>query len=101
MASPTSSSSSSGASSVAGGNQIQSDIFDFQPHPSARLPAYADLGEPMDLTFGRYHFLVGREGTYRQVSPIFSGPSAADPESSGSSTSSTESGEEENSPSRC
>src|SRR3954454_18245531 len=100
MASLASSSSSSGASSVAGDNQIQSEFFDFEPHPTACLPAYADLGEPMDLTFGSYRFLVGKEGTYRLLSPIFSGLLAVNLESSGSSTSSNELDEEENSPSR-
>src|SRR4051794_18573662 len=100
MASPASSSPSSSASSVAGGNQIQSESFDFEPHPTARLPAYADLGEPMDLTIGSYRFLVGKEETYRLQSPIFSGPLTASLESSASSTSSNESEEEENSPSR-
>src|SRR3954462_13251530 len=94
-ASSASSSFSSGASRVTRGNQIQSEFFDFEPHPTAHLPAYANLGEPMDLTFGSYRFLVGKEGTYRLQSPIFSGPLAADLESSGSSTSSNELDEEE------
>ncbi|KAK1641646.1 hypothetical protein QYE76_059451 [Lolium multiflorum] len=50
------------------------------------------------MTFGRFHFRVGKEGSHRLVVPISSGPLAADSDSSGSS-SSFESGDEEVSPS--
>jgi hypothetical protein len=52
----------------------------------------------MDMTFGSFRFLVGKEGAHRFLAPIFSGPLAAEHDSSRSSTSSTESGEEETPP---
>ena len=54
----------------------------------------------MDMTFGSFRFHVGKEGSYRFPAPIFSGPLAAEPDHSGSSASSVESGDEEISPSR-
>ena len=47
------------------------------------------------MTFGSFRFLVGKEGSHRFLAPIFSGPSVAEPESSGSSTPSIDSGDEE------
>lgn len=85
-----SSSSSAASNTVEGGKQIKSGLVDFVPHPPACLPAYANLGEAMDMPFGSFRFLIG----------IFSGPSAASQESSGSSTSSNDSGDEETSPPR-
>ena len=52
------------------------------------------------MTFGSFRFLVGKEGSHRFSAPIFSGPSAAEPESSGSSTPSIDSSDEEISPPR-
>ena len=95
MASSTSSSVASSA--VEGGNQIQPDLVDFVPHPPAHLHAYANLEESMEMTFGSFRFLVGKEGSHRFSAPIFSGPLAAEPDYSGSSTSSVESGDEEDS----
>ena len=67
----SSSTSSTSSNALRGGNQIQSDLVDFSPHPPARLPAYVDLEEEMDLTFGSFRFLIGKEGTYRLLAPIF------------------------------
>ena len=50
----------------------------------------------MEMTFGRFHFRVEKEGSYRVEIPISSGSSAVDSDFS-SYTSSTESGEEETS----
>ena len=50
------------------------------------------------MTFGSFHFLVGKEGSHRLAAPIFSGPLAAGSDFSGSSTSSIESDDEEVSP---
>ena len=82
-----------------GGNQIQPDLVDFVPHPPARLHAYANLEESMEMTFGSFRFLVGKEGSHRFSAPIFSGPLAAKPDYSGSSASSIESGDEVSPPS--
>ena len=101
MASSTSSSTSSTASNAMdGGKRIHSDLDAFVPHPPARLHAYANLEEAMEMTFGSFRFLVGKEVAHRFSAPIFSGPSAAEPESSGSSTPSIDSGDEEISPPR-
>jgi hypothetical protein len=83
-----------------GGKHIQYGLLDYVPHPPACLPAYANLGEVMDMTFGSFRFLVGRKGAHRFLTLIFSGPSAASQEPSGSSTSSNDSGDEETSPLR-
>ena len=50
------------------------------------------------MTFGSFHFLVGKEGSHRLAAPIFSGLLAADSDFSESSSSSIESGDEEVSP---
>ena len=100
MASASSSSSAS-SNSASGGKQIQSGFVDFQPHPAARLHLYADREEEMDLTFGSHRFLFGAEGTYRFLAQNFSGPSAKDPESSGSPASFTDSTGERGSSSSC
>jgi hypothetical protein len=94
-----SSSSSTSSNAMEGGKQIQSDFVDFLPHPPSRVRAYDNLGETMEMTFRSFRFLVGKEGSHRFSAPIFSGPSAAEPESSGSSTASVESGDEDISPS--
>jgi hypothetical protein len=52
------------------------------------------------MTFGSFRFLVGKEGSHRLAAPIFLGPLAVEPDYSGSSTSSAESGDEEVSPPR-
>ncbi|KAK1682453.1 hypothetical protein QYE76_043301 [Lolium multiflorum] len=78
------------------GNQIETGPVDFVPHPPSRLDAYAYLEEPMEMTFGRFHFRVGKEGAYHLEIPISSGLSAVDSDCS-NSTSSIESGEEETS----
>jgi hypothetical protein len=52
------------------------------------------------MMFGSFRFLVGKEGSYRFSAPIFLGPLAAEPDYSGSSASSVESGDEEVSPPR-
>jgi hypothetical protein len=54
----------------------------------------------MEMTFGSFCFLVGREGSLRFLAPIFSGLLAAEPDHLGSSTSSVKSGDEEISPPR-
>jgi hypothetical protein len=76
------------------GKQIETGLVDFVPHPPSRLDAYAYLEEPMEMTFGRFHFRVGKEGTYRLEIPTFSRFSVVHTESS-SSASSVESGDEE------
>ncbi|KAK1618436.1 hypothetical protein QYE76_023953 [Lolium multiflorum] len=81
-----------------GGKQIKTGRVDFVPHPPACVDPYAYLEEPMEMTFGSFHFRVGKEGSHRLVVPNSSGPSAVDSDFSGSS-SSFESGDEEISPS--
>ncbi|KAK1685575.1 hypothetical protein QYE76_046423 [Lolium multiflorum] len=81
------------------GKQIAAGLVDFVPHPPSRLDAYAYLAEPMEMTFGRFHFRVEKEGSYRVEIPISSGSSAVDSDFS-SYASSTESGEEETSATR-
>jgi hypothetical protein len=76
------------------GKQIETGLVDFVPHPPSRLDAYAYLEEPMEMTFGKFHFRIEKEGSYRLEIPISSGLSAVDPDLS-DSTSSTESGDEE------
>ena len=78
------------------GKQIETGPVDFVPHPPSRLDAYAYLEDPMEMTFGRFHFRVEKEGAYRLEIPISSGLSAVDSDFS-NSTSSIESGEEETS----
>ncbi|KAK1645576.1 hypothetical protein QYE76_063381, partial [Lolium multiflorum] len=78
------------------GKQIAAGLVDFVPHPPSRLDAYAYLAEPMEMTFGRFHFRIEKEGSYRVEISISSGSSAVDSDFS-SYTSSTESGEEETS----
>ncbi|KAK1611710.1 hypothetical protein QYE76_035383 [Lolium multiflorum] len=75
------------------GKQIAAGLVDFVPHPPSRLDAYAYLVEPMEMTFGRFHFRVEKEGSYRVEIPISSGSSAVDSDFS-SYASSTESEEE-------
>lgn len=93
-------SSSAASNGVEGGKHIQSSFVDFVPHPPSRFPAYANLGEAMDLTFGSFRFLAGKEGSHHFLAPIISGPLAVEPESSGSSTPYIDSGDEEISPPR-
>ncbi|KAK1630087.1 hypothetical protein QYE76_004402 [Lolium multiflorum] len=81
-----------------GGKQIKTGLVDFVPHPPARVDAYAYLEEPMEMTFGSFHFRVGKEGLHRLVVPNSLGPLAVDSDFSGSS-SSFESGDEEIPPS--
>jgi hypothetical protein len=95
MAFSTSTTSSIASNAMDGGKQIKPDLVDFVPHPPARLHAYADLEESTEMMFGSFHFLVGKEGSHRFAAPIFSGPSAANSDFSGSSTSIVESGDEE------
>jgi hypothetical protein len=71
-----------------GGKQIKTGLVDFVPHPPARVDAYAYLEEPMEMTFGSFHFCVGREGSHRLAAPIRLGPSAVVSDSSGSSSTS-------------
>jgi hypothetical protein len=58
------------------GKQIETGLVDFIPHPPSRLDAYAYLEEPMKMTFGKFHFHVEKEGSYRLEVPISSGLSA-------------------------
>ncbi|KAK1611446.1 hypothetical protein QYE76_035119 [Lolium multiflorum] len=81
------------------GKQIAAGLVDFVPHPPSRLDAYAYLAEPMEMTFGRFHFRVEKEGSYRVEIPISSGSSVIDSDFS-NYASSTESGEEETSATR-
>lgn len=83
-----------------GGKRVQPDLTDFVPHPPTHLHAYADLEESTEMTFGSFHFLVGKEGSHHLAAPIFSGLLAVESDFSGSSTSSVESGDEEDSPPR-
>jgi hypothetical protein len=52
----------------------------------------------MEMMFGSFRFLVEKEGAHRFLAPIFSGLLEAEHESSRSSTSSIELGEDETSP---
>ncbi|KAK1680622.1 hypothetical protein QYE76_041470 [Lolium multiflorum] len=79
------------------GKQIQTGLVNFVPHPPSRVDAYANLEEPMEMKFGRFHFRVGKEGSHRLARSASSGSSVVDFDFSGSS-SSFESGEEEISP---
>ena len=97
MARSTSSTSSVASNAMDGGKRIRSDLDGFVPHPPTRLHAYADLEKSMRMTFGSFHFIVGREGSHCLAAPILSGPLAAVSDLSGSSTS-VESGDEEISP---
>jgi hypothetical protein len=54
-----------------GSKQIQSGLVDFVPHPPARLPSYASLGEAMEMTFGSFRFLIEKDGSHRFSAPIF------------------------------
>ncbi|KAK1606060.1 hypothetical protein QYE76_029733 [Lolium multiflorum] len=94
MARSRSSTSSVASNIMDRGKQIETGLVDFVPHPPSRLDAYAYLEEPMEMTFGEFHFRVEREGSYRLEIPISSGLSAVDPDIS-NSTSSTESSNEE------
>ncbi|KAK1602587.1 hypothetical protein QYE76_016856 [Lolium multiflorum] len=78
------------------GKQIETGLVDFVPHPPSRLDAYAYLEEPMEMTFGKFHFRVEKEGAYRLEISISLGLSVVESDFS-SSTSSTESGDEETS----
>ncbi|KAK1621408.1 hypothetical protein QYE76_026925 [Lolium multiflorum] len=94
MARSRSSTSSTGSNAVDIGKQIETGLVDFIPHPPSRLDAYAYLEEPMEITFGKFHFRVKKEGAYRLEIPISSGLSTVDPDFS-SSASSVESGDED------
>jgi hypothetical protein len=78
---------------------IQSGLINFVPHPPASLSAYANLEGAMEMAFTSFRFLIGKDGPHHFSAPNFSGPSTAKPESSRSSTSSIEIGDEEISPS--
>jgi hypothetical protein len=58
MARSTSSTSSVGSNAMDRGKRIETDLVDFVPHPPSRVDAYAYLEEPMEMTFGRFHFRV-------------------------------------------
>ncbi|KAK1625857.1 hypothetical protein QYE76_000172 [Lolium multiflorum] len=77
-----------------GGKHIKTGLVDFVPHPPTRVDAYAYLEEPMEMTFGSFHFCVGREGSHRLAAPICSGPLAVGSDFSGSSSSIKSSDEE-------
>ncbi|KAK1612934.1 hypothetical protein QYE76_036607 [Lolium multiflorum] len=94
MARSRSSTSSVASNNMDRGKQIETGLVDFLPHPPSRLDAYAYLEEPMEMTFGKFHFRVEKEGAYRLEVPISSGLSAVDPDFS-SSASSIELGDEE------
>ncbi|KAK1686806.1 hypothetical protein QYE76_047654 [Lolium multiflorum] len=96
MARSGSSTSSAPSNILDRGKQIETGLVDFVPHPPSRLDAYTYLEEPMEMTFGRFHFRVGKEGSYRLEIPTFSKFSVEYTESS-SSASSVESGDEETS----
>ena len=96
MARSRSSTSSTASNAMDRGKQIETGLIDFVPHPPSRLDAYAYLEEPMEMTFGKFHFRVEKEGAYRLEIPISSGLSAVDPDFL-SSASSIESGDEETS----
>jgi hypothetical protein len=98
MARSTSTTSSVASNAMDGGKQSKTGLIDFVPHPPARVDAYAYLEEPMEMTFGSFHFRVGKEGSHRLAIPISSGPLAADSNLSGSA-SPLESSDEEISPS--
>ncbi|KAK1632812.1 hypothetical protein QYE76_007127 [Lolium multiflorum] len=87
MARSTSSTSSVASNAMDRGKQIETDLVDFVPHPPSRVDAYAYLEEPMEMTFGRFHFRVGKEGSNRLEVPVSSGSSAADYDFSESSSS--------------
>jgi hypothetical protein len=93
-----STSSSSASNAMEGGKQIQSDLVGFVPQPPTRLHAYANLEESMEMMFRSFRFLVEKRGSHHFSAPIFSGPLVAEPNYSGSSTSSVELGDEEVSP---
>jgi hypothetical protein len=78
MALSTSTTSSVASNTMDGGKQVKPDLVHFVPHPPARLHAYADMEESMEMTFGSFHFRFGKEGSHRLAAPIFSGPLAAD-----------------------
>jgi hypothetical protein len=99
MASSTSSSSEA-SNTMDGGKHIQFGPVNFVPHPLTHLHAYANLEKAMEMMFGSFLFLVGREGSHRFSALIFLGPLAVEPDQSGSSASSVESDDEEVSPSR-
>ncbi|KAK1642875.1 hypothetical protein QYE76_060680 [Lolium multiflorum] len=65
MTRSTSSTSSVASNAMDRGKQIETDLVDFVPHPPSRVDAYAYLEEPMEMTFGRFHFRVGKEGSHR------------------------------------
>ncbi|KAK1613852.1 hypothetical protein QYE76_019369 [Lolium multiflorum] len=94
MARSASSTSSVASNAMDGGKQIKTGLVDLVPHPPARVDAYAYLEEPMEMTFGSFHFCVGREGSHRLAAPICSGPLAVDSDFSGSSSSIKSSDEE-------
>ncbi|KAK1677583.1 hypothetical protein QYE76_038431 [Lolium multiflorum] len=73
MARSRSSTSSVASNIMDRGKQIETGLVDFIPHPPSRLDAYAYLEEPMKMTFGKFHFHVEKEGSYRLEVPISSG----------------------------
>ena len=56
MARSRSSTSSVASNAMDRGKRIETDLVDFVPHPPSRLDAYAYLEEPMEMTFGEFHF---------------------------------------------
>ncbi|KAK1664335.1 hypothetical protein QYE76_052494 [Lolium multiflorum] len=77
MARSTSSTSSVASNAMDRGKQIETDLVDFVPHPPSRVDVYAYLEEPMEMTFGRFQFRVGKEGSHRLEVPISSGSSSS------------------------
>ncbi|KAK1616653.1 hypothetical protein QYE76_022170 [Lolium multiflorum] len=66
------------------GQQVETDLVDFIPHPPSRLDACAYLEEPIVMTFGEFRFGVDKEGSYRLEVPISSELSAIDSDFSSS-----------------
>jgi hypothetical protein len=85
MARSTSATSSVASNVMDRGKQIKTGVVDFVPHLPSRVDAY--LEDPMEMTFGRFHFRVGKEGSHRLEIPVSSGSSVADSDLSESSSS--------------
>jgi hypothetical protein len=47
------------------GNQITFGAVDFQPHPPALAPVFANLDQEMDRTIGSFYFRIGSLGSVR------------------------------------
>ncbi|KAK1683541.1 hypothetical protein QYE76_044389 [Lolium multiflorum] len=94
MARSTSSTSSVASNTMDRGKLIETALVDFVPHPPSRVDAYAYLEEPMEITFGKFHFCVRKEGSHRLTIPDSSRSVTVDSDSSGS-VSSFDSGDEE------